>query len=243
MTFHRHTTVYTLGGLILLGWLLAACQAAKPASLPPEEIVANAARRMSGLAGFHFLIERSGHPAYLDEAETIAFRRAEGDYVAPDRARAKVRVIAPGLIAEVDMVSIGQDYFETNLLTGQWQQFPTDQGFNPAVLFDPETGFQVVLENDLSELTLAGIEELEEVPGKQLYKLQGTVGGEKLYEMSYSMIGPQPMQVSLWIAPDTFDLYRALVIDSASDPADPTQWKFDFWDFDKPAEIGPPPVE
>ena len=229
--------------LLLFGLFLSACGIAAPEVLPPEEIIAHTTQRMAGLPGFHFLLERSGHPAYIDANETIAFRRAEGDYVAPDSARANVRVITPGLIAEVKMVGIGEDYWETNFLTGEWDRYPIDQGFNPAVLFDSESGFQMVLENDLSELRFIGFEELEEMPGKSLYALQGTVAGERLYKMSYGMIGPDTMQISLWIDPDKFDIYRVLVIDPTNNPTDPTLWTFDFWNFGETADIKPPPTE
>jgi hypothetical protein len=223
--------------------VLCACQSDGPEMLPPDEIIAQAASRMQSLPGFHFVIERSGTPAYLDVDETIAFRRAEGDFVSPDQARASIRVILPGLIAEVDIVSLGEDYWETNVLTGEWQQLPAGMGFNPAVLFDQRTGFQSVLENDLSELALLGIEELEEIPGQKLYSLQARVKGEQLYQMSYGMIGPETMDISLWVSPENFDLYRIQIIDPVEGSSEPTNWLIDFWDFGTAVEITPPPTQ
>jgi LppX_LprAFG lipoprotein len=222
---------------------LCACQADKPVLLSPQEIIAQSADHMQNLPGFHFVIERSGTPAYLDMDETIAFRRAEGDYMAPDQAQASIRVILPGLVAEVDMVSLGEDYWETNVLTGEWQQLPTGMGFNPAVLFDQRTGFQSVLENDLSDLALLGTQELEEIPGQKLYALTARVKGEQLYQMSYGMIGPETMDISLWVAPETFDLYRIEIVDPVEGAAEPTNWLIDFWNFGTTVEITPPPTQ
>jgi hypothetical protein len=110
------------------------------------------------------------------------------------------------------------------------------------VLFDPQIGFQPVLESDLTNLELIGIEELEELPGQSLYLISGQLRGDRLFLMSYEMIGPETMDVRLWIAPDTFDLYRVIITEPTPDPDNPTIWQLDFWDFNSVADIYPPPV-
>ncbi len=160
----------------------------------------------------------------------------------PDQARAQIRIIAPGIVAEIRMVALGDSYWESNLLSGEWQTLPSGTGFNPAILFDPQVGLQPVLDSDLSNLELRGVEELTELPGVQLYALTGRLDGQRIYQMSYAMIGPETMDVTLWIAPETFELYRVLITEPSADPADPTIWQLDFWDFDVPLEITPPPV-
>jgi hypothetical protein len=228
--------------IILFLLLLTAC--GKPATplLPADEIVTRSTTRTKDLQGFHFVIDRSGAPAYLDYNETLNFSRAEGDFVAPDRARAAIRIIAPGIVAEIHIVGIGESYWETNLVSGEWQSLPAGTGFNPAVLFDPQIGFQPVLESDLTNLELIGIEELEELPGQSLYLISGQLRGDRLFLMSYEMIGPETMDVRLWIAPDTFDLYRVIITEPTPDPDNPTIWQLDFWDFNSVADIYPPPV-
>ena len=228
--------------LVLPGiWLwVTGCVKPTPVPVPPEEIVKRSAGRMKGLSGFHFVIDRSGAPAFLDNEGTIAFRRAEGDFVSPDRAVAKVRVITPGLVAELSIVSIGIDYWETNLLTGEWEELPPNMGFNPAVLFDPKIGFQPILESDLINIKLVRNQELEETPGKLLYLLKGDLKGERLYEMSYGMIGPDQVSAQMWIAPDTFDLYRVVITDPPTVNDEATTWQVDFWNFGQAVTIVPP---
>ena len=55
--------------LVLPGiWLwVTGCVKPTPVPLPPEEIVKRSAGRMKGLSGFHFVIDRSGAPAFLDK--------------------------------------------------------------------------------------------------------------------------------------------------------------------------------
>ncbi len=194
---------------------------------------------MASLKGFHFVIDRSGSPAFLDTAETYSFRRAEGDFVAPDSAQASVRIITPGLIAEIQCIGMGDRYWETNVLSGEWTALPPEQGFNPAVLFDPEIGFQTIIEGDLTGLTRLEDEELEELPGRPLYVLSGKMRGEHINTMSYGLMGPQEMEIRLWIDPETFDMHRILITQSRPDN-EPTLWQIDFWDFDQVVTITAP---
>lgn len=219
------------------------CAGRQIEELPPEEILSRSAERMRELDGFHYLIERSGAPAFLDYAETISFRRAEGDYVLPDRVIAEVRVIAPGIVAEVTIISVGETTWETHLLTGEWQVVPQEYAFQPQILLNPDTGIQAVVERDLESLAYEGIDEIEEMPGFPLYRLHGTLLGDGTYNATYGMIDKDPLDVRMWIAPDTFELHRVIVVD----PADPgededTVWQIDFWDFDRTIDIEAPIV-
>jgi lipoprotein LprG len=222
---------------------LGACVSSTPELLDPVEIVLRSVDRMKALQGFHFVIDRRGALAFLNEERTIAFRRAEGDFVSPDRAQATIRVIVPGLVAEVQIINIGQVQWETNFLTGEWQELPPGWGFNPAALFDPEVGIQPILENDLSGLEWLGLEEIEEAPGVPLYVLTGDVDGERLNQLSFGMMGPGKMSIQLWIAPETFDLYRLLITEAPKDDDESTIWQVDFWDYDQVVDITPPGSE
>lgn len=197
---------------------------------------------MQTVSSFHFLIDRSGIPAFIDANHTLAFRRAEGDFQSPDRASATVRVIGPGVVAEVDIISVAENQWETNMLSGEWQALPPNWGFNPASLFDQDIGIQSILESDLRELRLCGYEELEEFPGSLLYVLEGSLDGERLYRLSYGMIGPEKLEISLYIAPETFELNRLNIIHYQLEAEEDTLWQIDFWDFDQPLNIVPPSV-
>lgn len=220
--------------------LSGACSPSRLPDLAPEEIMQRSVQRMKALAGFHFVIDRSGAPAYLNAEKTLIFRRAEGDFVAPDQAWAAVRIIAPGLVTEIKILGLGDRYWETNPLSGEWAELPGGMGFNPAVLFDPELGFQPVLENDVYELKLEGLAELEEVPGTRLYRLSGKLRGERIFQMSDAMIGPQTLAVQLWVHPETYDLYRARIEAPASGEAELVVWQLDFWDFGNVVALNPP---
>ena len=195
---------------------------------------------MQTVSSFHFLLERSGAPAFIDTDSYLAFRRAEGDFQSPDRARATVRVIGPGVVAEVDSVSIAESQWETNALSGEWQKLPPNWGFNPASLFDQSIGIQSILESDLQDLELRGFEELDVLPGKLLYALTGRLAGERLHRLSYGMIGPEDLEIVLWIAPQSFELHRMTIVHQQLGQSEETFWTLDFWDFNQPIYILPP---
>lgn len=228
-----------LPGLMMVWLVLNGCSRT-PAAPPPAEIVDRAVGALTAASGFRFSIDRGGAPAYLDAGETISFRRAEGVYIAPDRARATVRVIVPGLVAEVSMIAIGDRYWETNLLTRAWVELPAGQAFNPADLFDAADGLPSLLESGLSDLAYAGLVELEEVPGVSLFEVRGTLDTAALYDLSFNLIGPDPAAVQLWVHPETFETYRIVIVEPAASGEEPTTWQVDFWDFGAEESISPP---
>jgi hypothetical protein len=230
-------------GLIMFGVLLASCRASQFEQLPPNEIISRSAGRMASLAGFEFLIERSGEPVFLDYEGTISFRRAEGQFTSPDRVNTSVRVILPGLVTEVQIISVEGTQWETNLLTGEWQASDPRYSFNPSLLFSPETGIPAVLAHELTNPALLGMEEIPEVPGKKLYALETVMQGDSAYQITFGMIDNEPLRVKLWIDPVTFDLYRVLLVDPAN-PGDEedTLWQIDFWSFGSTFQIEPPTI-
>lgn len=240
---YNHIWLLKFAILIYLLCLITACSRPTPQSLPAEEILNRAVRQMKALQSFHFLIDRSGALKYLNANQTVAFAQAEGDFYAPDQAQATIRVILPGFVAEVHMVALGDEYWESGLVSNQWEKLPPGTGFNPATMFDPQSGFQEILLKDLHDLSYAGLQELEELPGQSFYVLGGKLEGERVYELSYGMMGPQAMEVSLWIAPDTFEVYR-VQIDELQPPGegeeDDTRWQVDFWEFNQVEPIKRP---
>jgi lipoprotein LprG len=225
---------------ILIVIAITSCSSATPTPIPPDQIILNAAERMTRTSGFRFSIDRTGAPAYLDAFELLSLSRLEGDYIAPDRVQATVRIVVPGIVTDVSFVGIGEKQWQTNPFSGKWETLSPGLGFNPALLFDPEIGLQAILETDLEQLNLLDNDEIETSPGQILFHLSGKLTGEKTSEITYGLIGPEIMDVELWIAPDTFELHRLILVENAEDPENTRTWQMDFWDFDLDLEITPP---
>jgi hypothetical protein len=241
----KHNLLHGTAILVFLAVFLAqvGCGLATPEAQSPEEIIALAIERTANLNGFAFLMVRDGSRAYLDPFETIALRRIEGEFVAPDMVQATVRVVTPGMVTEFQIISLGEEQWFTNLITGEWEVLPDDWGFNPASLFEPESGIVSVLRVDLSNLVFQGIGRLDEIPGKDLYHIAGDLSGENLYYVSYGLIASEIMPVELWIDPGTYDIHRIVLTELMPQEDEPRIWTLDFWDFDQSIEIAPPDLQ
>ncbi len=230
--------------LVLICLILgtAACQSESAPEITAAEIVLNAANRMSETVGFRFRIQQEGAFVYVDPDGILALRSAEGVYAAPDKTAASVKIIAPGFITDVDIISMGTTQWQTNVLTQEWEELPPNWGFNPTVLFDNEIGLQTIIAQDLQELQLAGTENLSESggPDADLYKVTATVGGERLQTMSSGLIGSQPAAVTMWIQPDTFELVRIVLDEPVPNSEESRHWQVDFANYDEVVEIEPP---
>ncbi len=224
---------------LLLSFALVAC-GATPTPLPSAtEILEQSAQAMLTLRSAHFVIAREGAPAYVDPSNTFIFRRAEGDFVAPASARAAVRVIGPALVTQVSVIAIGDQYWETHPLSGEWGNY-SGLGYNPASLFHPDIGLAALMQNDLSEAQLIGVEELEDWPGEPLFHLTATAPGESVRAMTANLVGRGQVVFDWWIQPETYHVLRLRVTEPETDPADPTVWLVDFDRFDTDITIEPP---
>jgi hypothetical protein len=201
---------------------------------------------MKASDGFQFTIERDGAPAFLDPGNTLSFRRARGAFVAPDRALATVRVIGPGIITDVDVISVAEIQWQTNVVTNAWEELPPNWGFNPAVLFDDDIGIQAVLLADLSEVALAEPENLveSEGPDELLYSVTAVASGENVYQMSGYLIGPEQVGIQLWIQPETFELVRIVVREPEPNSEEGESiWQVDISHYDELIDIQAPEIE
>ncbi|MGB1252665.1 MAG: LppX_LprAFG lipoprotein [Candidatus Promineifilaceae bacterium] len=227
--------------LALFFLLLASCGGNTLPDLSAEEVLQNSAETMRAQTGFRFKLDRDGALAYLDPDKTLAFGSAIGDFIAPDRARAQVSIIAPALVTKVRIISVAEQQWQTNILSGDWEALPPEFGFNPAVLFDAEIGIQSILTNDTSELVSAEPERINDGPDEVLYHITGNVSGERIYQLSGTLIGPGELTFEAWVAPETFELHRVIVLEPVSGGEEEGEiWQLDISEFGKSVEIEPP---
>ena len=150
-----------------------------------------------------------------------------------------LKVIVAVAAAELDMIALGNEQYLTNVLTRQWETLPAKFGFNPAIMFDPQVGLEQLLKAGLDNPHWIGVEAID---GKNLFHVQGSISGERLQGMSGGLIGKGPVDVDLWIEPDTYLPRQAVIVDKDSDPEKPTTWTMTFSSYGKEVHITAPIV-
>lgn len=233
--------------LILFLWLATlplACQSTpepEPEPTPdPQTIVNTAVAHLTGVSGFHFILETSGPATYLDADGTLALRRLQGDFAAPDRVRAVVRVAITGLVTELRVIGIGEQQWQTNVLTGAWEPVSVNGSFNPAILFDEAVGLPAILTQELTEVALLGT---ETVDGVAYEVITAVLDPTRLISMSNGLLGSETtdaIPVQLWLTPDSHQIQRILLSETIPGQEQPRQWQVDFSQFDQAVTIEPP---
>jgi hypothetical protein len=234
--------VKILLGIIVSAILITGCTETQEDVLTADEALALSAETMRAKAGFSFLIIPEGEDAFLDQQKTIILSQAEGDYLVPDKVSATIKIIFSGIVAEVSVISIGEDTWETNVLTGGWQESSADYAFQPLSLFHPEIGLVAVIAEDTSELEMEEGATLEELPGIELLHLNGKLEGTRVSQLSAGLIDDELLDIELWIDSESYELHRLMITDPANTAEGvDTDWQIDFWNFGTAADIQPPP--
>ena len=225
--------------LVLISLLLTACGTDIP-QIPPADVITHAGDAMLQTPSFHFKIDVEGKPVVLNQATQLSLRSAEGDFARPDKMGVHLKVLLAIAAAELDMIALGNEQYVTNVLTHQWETLPAKFGFNPAVMFDQKVGLEQVLKGGLDNAHWIGVEDLN---GKSVFHLQGSIGGERLQGMSSGLISTGPIDADLWIEPDTYLPVKAVIVDKSSDPDKPTTWTMTFSSYGKDVNITAPQVQ
>lgn len=206
----------------------------------PESTLADAAASMAALDGYQFQLSHAGPPVAVDAEGSTNFVSATGHFVAPDQATTTAKVSLGGMVAEISVISLGDQQWGSNPLTGTFSELDQSYIYRPTAFLDPEEGFFPMLGSDLEDLTLVGEEELEELPGKKFQHLTGRLPGGALMEVSDGLIDVESMDVDLWLDPGSGEIHRVVLTDSSTADEDPSLWQFDFWGFGETTEITAP---
>nr|WP_044201327.1 LppX_LprAFG lipoprotein [Oscillochloris trichoides] len=227
--------------LLLLLAVLAGCSSTPPAPTAtpvptptPRELGVAIGQATQAAESAHFTIDLSGKPIMVS---AFTLTRIEGDLKRPDSVLAILTVATGSTVAEIRTASVAGTQYMTNPLTREWGCLAEGDGFNPAVLFDPQVGIEQLLQNGFDEVTLVGTEDLN---GVASYHLRGSMSGEKLLPISMGMLGTGPVTVDLWADQATMRATKMVLVDTASDATNPTTWTLTFSDYGKMVDVRAP---
>jgi hypothetical protein len=216
--------------------VVTACGNNDTVDADPEEVVDRAASRFAETETARFTLEIDGSIA-LDDEGLLALSSVEGEIERPSSAQAAAAVQFAGTSITLELVAIDGEMHLRNILTGDWERAPSDLQYDPARVFDEETGIAAILE----ELTDLEVEGEDSVNGRDAWHIAGTVGTAVVQSLTGDFFEGATLDVGLWIAQDDYRLLRVELHDAAA--AEATSWELELTDHDEPVNISPPDTD
>ena len=202
----RFLNLLGVGGTLALG----ACGPAEDAAISPEPtptataLLELASKRLAETPTVHFALDVEGE-TFIDAGRNIRLLGAEGDLQRPDRVRTAFQAEVMDRAISLQLITIGEKSWTTNILTGEWENAPVEFAYQPDILFSTQDGIGPVMGRveDVQRL------EDEEIEGRTTYHLRATVDESVVGPLTYYTITGSPVTVDLWIDRETHDLLRA----------------------------------
>jgi lipoprotein LprG len=198
----------------------------------PAQILAKAGDAMLGMKSARFRLLREGDPVEFDPTTGMAFSEASGEYLAPDRVHAKVKVAFFGNILEMEIYWLPEGVFISNPITLRFEPAPADIGLNGPALFHAN-GMPAVLKTGIQNPSRIGNETIE---GVETIRITGKSDGAALAPLTAGALQSGTLYpVDVWVARSTFIPVRLHI----SEP-DGSGWMIDLYDINAEIEIQMP---
>lgn len=239
-SYLRRATVPVAGAAMLA---LAACGADAGADEPteptipadPVSIVAASASAMGDTESVRFELRRSGAPVYIDQVEQLSLNTVVGQFTVPGSAQAVLEVeVDGGLVSELGAVALDDEIWLSNPITGQFEPLPAGIDLDPSLFFDPEGGWQPLMEG-LTDVQLVGAEERD---GADRYHISATAPAERVEVITAGLVQDQDVQIDFWIQPVTGHV-RAAEFTTQVGGGD-VDWELELSEFGEDFDIRPP---
>ncbi len=200
-------------------------------------ILAAASQRLADIESLHFTLRIDGD-TFIDETQTLKLESAEGDLARPDKVSVefKVSLFGAGTVS-IRMITVGEDSWTTDLISGNWGDAPPEFGYNPSVLYDNQNGLGPVM-GKLENPTLEGEEEVND---RDAHHIKGTASAETIEPLTSGTMTGDNVEIELWIDLETSDLLRVKVYEPESDEKEnPATWELNLSRFNEKVTIEPP---
>lgn len=217
--------------VVICSLVIAACTQAAPTPAP-EELLAQAATAMEEVQSLQFVIERIGDPIPIEEALNASLLSAAGEYDATSGVHVTASVQLGETPGEAEMLWVAEGMYISVPPLPYMPPPGGSIGFDPTIIFDPESGLPYILTEVLQNPTIIGVEQVEEF---QTYHITAQAGGEDLETLAGGVVGEGETTVDLWIEVDTGRVARISLLETED-----TGYRIDFYAFNEPVEIPTP---
>lgn len=239
MHLTRIIRAFTLLSIISL--ILAACGSdespAVDTDIPVDEILRNASERLAETQTMAFRMSIDG-TTHVDDAGTLRLLNARGTMARPDRVDVEFQIeVAGAPRVSIRMITIGEESWTTDIVTGRWVEAQEEFGYNPAVLYDNQDGIGPVM----GRLTDTEIVATEEIDGAQAYHVRGIATGDVVSPLTAGTMSGDEITIELWIDTETWDLMRLTVAEPTDQGLeDPATWTLNLGNHDEQVTIERP---
>lgn len=210
---------------------------ASPATGGAQELLALASDRLADTQTVRFHLEIEGD-TFIDDAGTLRLVQARGDLSRPDMVDVEFQVELLGTqTVSIRMITIGEESWTTDLISGEWGPSPEEFGYDPTVLFDNQNGLGPVA----GRLQNPTVEGQEEVGNRNAWKVVGTVDESVIEPMTSGTIKGDEITITLWLDVETNDMLRLQVEEPEDlDKDNPATWTMTLTDHDADVTIERP---
>lgn len=138
--------------LLLAGCSLPWQHSANTSGLGPaptaQQVLTTMQKNFRSVSSFHLTMKTDN--LGNTDANEIVIRQAEGDVLMPDKVSAQANVLLSGQAVTVNLISVGDNQYITDPITGQWRV--VKGMLDPRVLTNPDTGL-IALVSKLQNVT------------------------------------------------------------------------------------------
>lgn len=226
-----------LFGLVVFGTGFSNGDSTATPQATPTSILQQASSRLADTKTVRFKLSIEGE-TFIDSQNSMQLLSAEGDLERPDKVSTtfKAKVMNAANVT-VHLITIGDQSWWTNLVSGKWEPAPKDLGYNPAILFDNQGGIGPIMGKVQNPKLL----ESESVDGHDSYHIQATVPAKVIGPLTADAMVGDPITVDLWINEKTYDLLRIKLTEPTSkEHPHPAIWTLDLSRQNEKVSIEPP---
>lgn len=231
---HFHVLRFLFIPLSLL-LIVASCSSNAESDEPPEaeEVLEQALDTFQETESAQFNLQIDGTIGLGGEGE-LQLGGVEGAVARPASAQAEANVQFMGSSVTMELIAADGELYLRNPLSGEWERGPTDLNFDPALIFDEETGISRIVDR-LQNLENEGE---DSVDGTDAWHVTATVDTSDVEGLTGPFFEGDTLDLDMWIATDDQRLLRVQLHDSEAD--EPSTWDLTLTDHNEPVDISPP---
>jgi hypothetical protein len=205
-----------------------------------RSVLEASSQRLTETNSLHFKLSVEG-TTYIDDGQTIQLNAAEGSVVRPDMVEASFKAEIAGLaISTIQLITVGDESWTTNIITGDWEPAPTEFGYDATVLFSDTEGLGYIMLNAVDPVLLPD----EELNDRDVYRVQTSGDAALIGPVTSDTMTGYPVGIDVWIDKETYDVVKVVLVEAPTPEKDePATWTLELSQQNEEITIEPPDVD